>query len=337
MDYSQDKTSQPVAEISTWQNSCALSCASVFLVNAFLAKKLSKKAEDTLVQLFNDYYKTYSVSTEQLRDIFSSVFPLPSERQVVLGPVLRGFLAYEEVVAEKEDKNMLSNEAFNPLAKAFDFNVTFFADVNGEVGPSNTIPPILLDKSFPLTLRPYYHNSHFDLIMDDKQSAQIHNQLSFDESVHKLSIEKGEEDKLKNQIQSIIFKKYNPEQQRDLTQEVGNLFKLAKSFQDNGQDVEAQKVVILADGLQKLGDDFFKKTTSERSNSVDEFHDDAMRLIQNVRKAVWGSGLISWGRSFFNNTEQKHQLDITLNRLNTTIAVVKDQYLLREGQQKNLK
>ncbi len=119
-----------VAEISTWSNNCAVSCTATFLVNAFLQKRLSEKAEETLVQLFNDYYKTYFLSAEQLRDMFSSVITLPADRQIILGPVLREFVYTRGIVAE--EGNMLSNEAFRPLAEAFDFNVLFYADCDKE-------------------------------------------------------------------------------------------------------------------------------------------------------------------------------------------------------------
>ena len=487
--------SSQVAEISTWSNNCAVSCTATFLVNALLQKRLSEKAEETLLQLFNDYYKTYFLSIAQLHDIFSSVITLPADRQIILGPVLREFIYTRGIVAE--EGNMLSNEAFHPLAEAFDFNVFFYADRDKEydrivmlnegtdippdidsdtiilqrknefltaywdggkqkslrikeyehvlilnkgdeippdidrdtvvlqekdgtltaywsegrkkslpmayvssglgqtdlttprdisdkvlirqiasmyepdlshiaeqltqvekappdtvsiipdkgfikeiatiysctsgihtIEKGGTIPDITVNRDFPLALRPYYHHNHYDLIMDDLALAQEHNKSSSEVSRLDLAIERGGEETLRKQVNGFISDRYNPEQQQILYRQIDILFGLAKNFQSSGSDDIAEDVTILASGLKELSETFFKTPTAERPATIEAFKQKSMILIQSVDKKIGGTGVLSWGWSFANNTErQNRQLHAALCALKSIIISIESENL----------
>lgn len=318
--------SSQVAEISTWSNNCAVSCTATFLINAFLQKRLSVKAEETLIQLFNDYYKTYLLSAEQLRDIFSSVITLPADRQIILGPVLREFIYTHGVVAERE--GMLSNEAFRPLAEAFNFNVVFYADRDKKIEQSELIPSIIVNQDFALTLYPYYHHSHYDLIMDDVASAQKHNQSGARESTLNLAIEKGMEEVLKNQVNRIISTRYNFGQQQILYNQIDILFELAKKFQSSGSYDIAEGITTLASGLKELIEVFLKTPIAERRATVEAFKQNSLEFIQRIDAKIGGAGMISWGWSFASDTEyQKRQLHATLCTLRNIIISVESENL----------
>jgi hypothetical protein len=318
--------SSQVAEISTWSNNCAVSCTATFLVNAFLQKRLSEKAEETLVQLFNDHYKTYFLSTEQLRDIFSSVVTLPTDRQIILGPVLREFIYTKGIIAEEE--SMLSDEAFRPLAEAFDFNVVFYSDRDKKIEQSGVIPNIIVNQAFTLALRPYYHHSHYDLIMDDAASAQEHNRLSSEESKLNLAIEKGREEELKKQVNGFVLDRYNPEQQQILDKQIDILFGLAKNFQSSDLDDIIEDVTMLASGLKELTEVFFKAPISERPATIQAFKQKSMGLIQSIDEKIGGAGVLSWGWSFVSDTEhQKRQLHAALCALKNVITSVESESL----------
>ncbi|MBU0744013.1 MAG: hypothetical protein KKE11_01385 [Gammaproteobacteria bacterium] len=241
-----------VAEITTWGNNCALSCTSIFLIEAFLSNQLSKKAEENLAALINDYYET-SLSVEQLRDVFLNIITLPSDRQLVLGQPLRAFIYAMGV--ESEEGDMLSNEAFRPIAEEFGFNVVFYADVDKKINPSGIIPEIIIDQKSTLTLCPYYHASHYDLIMDDEESADMHNQSSFIESDLNLPVEIDAKEKLRERIKEIISHHYDPKNQYQwIDEETQDLYKLADILQDD-QPSDAASIRLVADNLQSLNEE----------------------------------------------------------------------------------
>lgn len=281
-----------VADISAWRNNCAVSCAAVFIVNAFLAvpKKLGDKAEINLTKIFNDHYKT-SLSIEQLRDVFSKVYTLPSDRQIILGPVLRDFLVKNGVTEEKQ--KMFSNEAFEPLAKEFGFNVVFYAHIEKKIGKSNIIPEITTNPENNLVLNVYYHNSHFDLVMDDKEIAKSHNESSFQVSPHNLFIESGKEEELKKQIKQKIHDVYNKPQQEFLEEQVSTLGNIAKKLlEKKSDDSEAKEAQKLAIELQKRCTTFFALPLAEKEKNITKFKQEMRNLIKDaVPKIVTHSTL----------------------------------------------
>jgi hypothetical protein len=185
---------QNIAHITTWKNNCAVSCASIFLIQAFLDQKLSEQAQKNLLECFNEYYRT-SLNISQLRKLFETFIILPSDRQIVLGPVLRQFLISNRV--EPEQQNMLSNQAFYPLATYFSFNVVFYADVDKKLAVSGAIPGITVAPPPKLVMRVYYARSHFELIMDTVIGAEKHNKSNGVISDLGLPIEREGETQLK--------------------------------------------------------------------------------------------------------------------------------------------
>jgi len=271
-----------VADISAWRNNCAVSCAAVFIVNAFLSapKKLGDKAEISLTKIFNDYYKI-SLSIEQLRDIFSTVYTLPSDRQIILGPVLRDFLVKNGVT--EEEQQMLSNEAFKPLAKEFGFNVVFYADIEKKIGKSNVIPEFTINPENNLALNVYYHNSHFDLVMDNKEMAKSHNDSNFDLSPHNLSIELGKEEELKKQIKQKVHDIYNKKQQDSLEEQISTLENIAKKLlEKNAADNEAKEAKNLAKKLQEKCATFFVLPLTDKEKNVIKFKQEMRDLIKDA-------------------------------------------------------
>lgn len=318
----------PIAEISTWSNNCALSCTSIFLVNAFLSKKLSRDAERHFREFFNTYYQI-SLSVEQLRDVFQSILTLPADRQVIIGSVLRKFIV--EVGVPIEQDNMLSNEAFEPLARVFDFNVQFYADLEGKIIESGAIPPITIDQSFSLTLRPYYHHNHYDLIMDSIEAAQEHNQASFIESEHHLPIERGEEEALKIRVRNIIQELYAVDlQQQELGRQIDRLWGLARDLEASDNVDDAAKVALLASELKERYDAFSRKLMPERMASLELFKHDFMKLIRDADGVLGKPGVLDnflsglyqvltsislgqLGGSLFFSSSKKVQLQSSLN------------------------
>ncbi len=303
-----------VAEISEWKNNCAVSCTAIFLINAFISipSKLSQEAELKLTLIFNQYYQL-SLSVEQLRELFLDKFTLPSDRQVILGPVLRDFLntvmpgAAEEAAAETKDAGMLSNEAFTHLAAEFGFNVVFYALLDQDkIQRSGVIPAIIIDEHIDLTLRPYFNVhakvGHYDLIMDDEVSARRHNDSNFDVSSYKLSIEQGQEEACRAKIAKLCQQHFAG--QTLLDSQINKLFQLAQSIAESDSEQAAQ-IVLVASKLKSLCEDFFKKPAMERAARSKRFKEEFVAI---VRKAAPAIGLGEWAWSWITFKSTANQL-----------------------------
>lgn len=292
-----------VAGITTWGNNCALSCTAIFLVNAFLAHKLSARAEANLAALFNQYYQT-SLSIDGLKDFFAGVVTLPADQQVILGPPLRAFVYAMGVQPEEHD--MLSNDAFKPLAEEFDFNVEFYANLEGGIGISGAIPGITTG-DHELIMRPYYHASHYDLVMDDAIQATKINDSSFQESPHSFPIEVGEEEALKKRVQEIASMHANPELKQNLNRQIQRIFELARNLQAVDFD-QATKVTMLASKLETLIDNYFDLGSDARQLAAGYFGHEILEAISSAGLGLTGREQTTFGKIVDDITQDLEEL-----------------------------
>ncbi len=172
---------------------------SVFIVNMLLAGKLTDNAIAKLCKIVSTYYDGAQVTKENLIALFTK-YTLPSERQLILGHALRHYIENTHKICS-DPNNMMSNEAFKPVAKALGFNVEFyiFSREEEQIKLSGTIPKIKTEDT-TLTMKPLYRDSHFDLLMENKNLADKHNRNSLELSTHKLPIEVSQIDELKKII-----------------------------------------------------------------------------------------------------------------------------------------
>lgn len=261
-----------VAEITIWQNNCAVSCVAVFLINSFLDKNLTLDGLERLQKLFNSYYGTY-LSMAELDNIFTTVFVLPSDRQAVLGPVLRDFIIKSGVKAEEE--NILSNEAFVPLVEAFGFNVVFYVDHNGKIEESDKISSVIRSKN-NLTLKTYCHEKHYDLIMDDSVKAMLHNNSSFEISIHELPTAAEEEKQLKARVRKITD---DPLQTSILEGYLDELRSLGKQEDDS-------TALELADALDESLETFQERNREFLKKNKEIPKEQQFQLIQEFRSVM---------------------------------------------------
>lgn len=190
-----------IAQISTWSNNCAVSAFAIFLSECIKptqqsARSTSNKSNSKIIrrlaEMLSDYYKIPKLTDQSVIYLLKK-YTLPTDRQIVLGPVLRAFIAKKEGNLETNtipDTNMLDNNQIKSLAEEFGVGLEFYVDDknDSEFIQLSDFIPVLEPIGNNKTLRLYYSNNHFNLVCDDEFEATFFNSSLAEVSQHELPI-----------------------------------------------------------------------------------------------------------------------------------------------------